>query len=284
VAIGDGTQTTVYEEVLPAEFLADGTIVWQWDGHNTNGVFDAESLVRPLSVTLSFEHGGRVTNVRSATLNTETVREWVTATVDPNTRTIAVRIYVDCQNEDDLRLAEFQRLRGMVLGGIGTYWSRSLTVNGVQYAVTTTAHQRSSAAEDLDLYVETGTDYRRSHNSGIIDASIFYNRGFYGGANAAANQDFALTAAHEFGHSVLWAIGGKSLSWGHKGTVNDSLLSIWDFQDPSPSATPHPAAGEIDLMKYYTDAPPGDYHSRVVAAAEDVIRLISLSTVVFSVE
>ena len=282
VSITDGTLTPVYEEVLPNTFLTGGTYLWQWDGRNTNGVFDAGTLTRQLALVLTFEDAGKVTNTKSKFLRSHTTREWVTAKVDRGAKTIAVNVYVNCQNEDNLRATEFQRLRSLVLSGIGKYWSRSVTAAGDVYAVTTTAHQRSAASVDLDLYVETDADYRRSHNSEIIDGSIFYNQGHYGGANANADRDFEETAAHEFGHSILWAVGGKNLSWGHKGTVNDSLLKFWKFQDPSPSATKYPTAGEIDLMKYYTDSQPGDFYSRVIAASEDVLRLIGLSSVTLS--
>jgi outer membrane protein OmpA-like peptidoglycan-associated protein/subtilisin family serine protease len=282
VSISDGTLTPVYEEVLPTTFLTDGTYLWQWDGRNTNGVFDAGTLTRQLALVLTFEEAGKVTNIRSKFLKSHTTREWVTAKMDRGAKAIAVDVYVDCQNEENLRATEFQRLRSLVLSGIGKYWSRSVAVVGDVYTVTTTAHQRSAASVHLDLYVETDADYRRSHNSGIIDASIFYNQGHYGGANANTDHDFEETAAHEFGHSILWAVGGKSLSWGHKGTVNASLLKFWNFQDPSPSATKYPVAGEIDLMKYYTDSEPGDFYSRVIVASEDVFRLIGLSSVTLS--
>jgi hypothetical protein len=216
------------------------------------------------------------------------------AKVDRAAKTIAVDVYVDCQNEDNMGATEFQRLHSLVLSGIGKYWSRSVTIASDVFAVTTTAHQRSAASEDLDLYVENGTKYIRSHNSGIIDASIFYNQGYFrekarrtgGNAKADADQNFEETAAHEFGHKILAAVGGKTLSWGHKGTVNHSLFTIWDFQDPSPAATEYPTAGEIDLMKYYTGPPPppADFYSRVIAAEEDVLRLISLSAVTPSPE
>ena len=71
---------------------------------------------------------------------------------------------------------------------------------------------------------------------------------------------------------------------GSQGAVNHSLLSFWDFQDPSPAATKHPTTGEIDLMKYYTDSQPADCFSRVKAAGEDVLRLIGLSAVTLSLE
>ena len=282
--ISDGTVDPVHDEVLSPSLLTSGELVWQWDGRGPRGAFDAGVLTRQLAVMLTFKDRGTPTSTKVTSLITRTAEEWVKARVDRATRTIAVDVYVDCQDGTDGRLGPtgFSRLRSLVLTGIGKYWSRSVTIGADVFAVTTTAHQRANASIDLDLYVERDSDYRRSHNSGLIDASIFYNLGFYKGDTAKADRDFADTAAHEFGHSVLWAVGGKALSWGHKGTVNHSVLRVWSFQDPSPSATRHPPTGEIDLMKYYTDAEPKDVHARSIAAAEDVLRLIGLSTVMFS--
>ncbi|MFE2282907.1 helix-hairpin-helix domain-containing protein [Streptomyces sp. NPDC059443] len=279
LSIGDGTVTTVYEEVLPQSFLTTGSHAWQWNGRNASGIFDGASLHRQLYLKLNFELAGQTTIDKLVALDNRAMRNWVTAKVDLGAKKIDVHVSVDCQNEDgSLAQVEFDRMRPLFLAGIGKYWSRSVMIAGDAFTVKTTADQGPST-EAFDLYVETGSGYRRSHNSGIIDASVFYNKGFYGGLNARGDQNFEQVSAHEFGHSVLWAWGGKSLSWGHKGTVNDSLLSIWDFQDPSPSATPYPTTGEIDLMKYYTDSLPSDFYSRVIAAGEDVQRLINLSSV-----
>ncbi|MDJ0460398.1 helix-hairpin-helix domain-containing protein [Streptomyces sp. H27-C3] len=273
------TLNTVYEEVLPQSFLSSGRHVWRWNGRNTSGGFDGDSLRHQLSLMLTFEYQGQTTIDKLVTLDSRPARGWTSSRVDTAGKKVAVDVYVDCQNEDDLPQATYEKLRGLVLSGIGKYWSRSVTLGSDTYVVTTTAHQRNYASEDLDLYIENGSGFRRSHNSGLVDASIFYNKGFHGGMTAKADQEFEKTAAHEFGHSVLEAWGGKALSWGHKGTVNANPLKFWNFQDFSSSATPHPTTGEIDLMKYYTDAGPADFHSRVVAANEDVLRLIGVTGV-----
>ncbi|MCF2531010.1 helix-hairpin-helix domain-containing protein [Yinghuangia soli] len=278
LSLNDGN-VTVYEQVLPQSFLSTGRYVWHWDGRNMQGIFDGETLRRQLHLMLDFEYQGAKTIDKLVTLDNRANAGWTSAKVDKAAKRIAVDVYVDCQNEDSLPQATFDKLRGLVISGIGKYWSRQVTYAGSTYTVQVTANQRNYAAEDLDLYIETGSGYRRSHNSGIIDASIFYNKGFFGGMNANADRDYEITAAHEFGHAILEAWGGKALSWGHKGTVNANPFKFWNFQDPSPSATAYPATGEIDLMKYYTGSEPADYATRVIAAEDDVLRLIGVTSV-----
>ena len=52
-----------------------------------------------------------------------------------------------------------------------------------------------------------------------------------------------------------------------------------DWQTPRDDASDTPASGEVDLMKYYKRYYKG-YQARVVAAQEDVLRLVSLGAVV----
>lgn len=87
-------------------------------------------------------------------------------------------------------------------------------------------NNRKNRSIDVDLNIETGNKYARSHNSGIIDATFTYNKGFYRGMNASADRDFMLVAAHEFGHSVLDCFGGSNLSWSHKGSTNKYFQNV----------------------------------------------------------
>jgi hypothetical protein len=196
---------------------------------------------------------------------------WVDLHLDTGSRTIYVDVFVDCENEDDLGQQLFGRLKRLVLEGIGHYWSRAITQGPDVYNIVTTAHQRDSDSEDLDIYVIMDTEYEPSHNSGIIDASLKYNQGFFGSNISAADQDFKVIAAHEWGHAVLENAEGRLFSWRHKGTT--SLT-----QDTLSSAPVYPTTGEIDLMKYYNGAEPADYDNRVLAADEDVKRLIEFGT------
>lgn len=274
-----GSGGVLVEEVHTGDLVDVGVDhVWTWDGRNRSGTVDMAALAgSTVSIRVAVTKNDRVV---ATTLDVafEATTPWTTARVDHAARAVAIEVFVDCQNESGLSASQFAHLRALTLNGISRLWSRTIQLGGQPYVVTTTTIPRVDDSEDLDLYVENGPGYVRSHNSGIIDASIFYNAGFFSTA-AAADDDFEITAAHEFGHSVLWAHGGKELSWGHKGSVNHSLLAIWDFQDPSPSATTHPTTGEIDLMQYYTDHEPPDYGARVIAAEEDVVRLLQLAAV-----
>ena len=142
-----------------------------------------------------------------------------------------------------------------------------------------TAHNRKTGAIDVDLIINKGKNYARSHNSGIVDASFIYNQGRF--ANQGyAKQVFKLTAAHEFGHSVLLYSGGIKLSWSHKGST--AILS----QAVKRSTPGYPVQGEIDLMKYYDDRKNDDQSidifTRTTSNEIDVKRLIWMSNITFS--
>lgn len=136
------------------------------------------------------------------------------------------------------------------MAGIKQYWSNAITVDGVRFSVIVNAlHKSSSDAIPVDLVIEESPNYARSMNPAIlgIDASFVYQKGtsLIGGSNKLIDDDFKLTSAHEFGHSVLMYVGGISLSWGHKGSTNALLQNV-------KSSTPgYPVTGKLDLMKYY---------------------------------
>jgi len=164
------------------------------------------------------------------------------------------------------------------INGIRHYWSRSITVDGIAFNTVVKAHNRSSKSIPVDLYIERGKKYSRSMNPADfgIDASFIYNEGAFSNkrfSKTAADDDFKQVCAHEFGHSVLMHAGGVSLSWGHKGSTNAITQS-------AKSTTPgYPAAGPVDLMKYYDyDKSRGMRFSslakRTKAAEIDVKRLI----------
>ena len=203
---------------------------------------------------------------------------WIDARIDTKRLKIDIEVYADCQNAGGLESSEFERLKGLVLSGISKYWSRNrgIEIGGTAYFCTVSGVQRTEDSEDLDIYVEKSSDYARSHNSGIIDGSLKYNKGFFG-TKLGADLDFEETSAHEFGHAILEAYGGKALSWGHKGTVYANPVKFWEFQDAKETAPTYPATGEIDLMKYYRGGKPSDFYQRVTAAEEDVLRLVWLA-------
>jgi hypothetical protein len=276
--------TLIYEEKHESKFVKVGEHTWYWHGFDSNSVLDTERLMgKGLSVKVLVTKD-TVTQEAEEKLDNEPEEvDWVDLTVDLTSSKVNIAVYVDCQNEGGMASSMFSKLKQLVLDGISHYWSRNITVGGQIYQVTTKAIQRTDKSEDLDLYLETGNEYVRSHNSGIIDGSIFYNKGRFP-ITHDADQNFKRVAAHEFGHAILEAFGGKSLSWGHKGTVGANPLKIWNFQDPLPSAPHYTSTGEIDLMKYYNGNAPPDYYVRSIAAEEDVKRLIWLARVDFDEE
>lgn len=204
--------------------------------------------------------------------------DWATATANLTANVITIVVNLNFQ-QNSLTGAEYDKLRTLAATGISRFWSRSITLNGVLFGVLVGVHHAGSKSVDVDLYIELSNKYARSHNSGIIDASFIYNKGFYGGMNSKADSDFMLVAAHEFGHSVLDYFGDSDLSWTHKGSTNKLLQNV-------KSTTPgYPPSGEVDLMKYYDDskslATYSDIYRRTSAAEEDVKRLVWLSQLSF---
>lgn len=130
---------------------------------------------------------------------------------------------------------------------------------------------RRKPALKFKLVAARGTRFARSHNSGIVPGCLKFNQGFFRDASLA-RAEFELTAAHEFGHSILLPAGGLRHSWGHKGTAAVLL------QRTRRDAPCYPQQGEVDLMRYYN--PPclhiDDRLARSRAASEDVLALIRL--------
>lgn len=179
---------------------------------------------------------------------------WALASVTMAAHSIKVQINLNLK-QNDLNQQDYNRLKGLALQGLRTYWSRVITVNREAFSVDVNAMQSTANAVGVDLYIEKGHKYKRSYNLAIlgIDASLFYNAGSFA-LQREADEDFKLTAAHEFGHSVLMEFDGIGHSWTHKGST-----SIFQA---TKSVTPgYPASGEIDLMKYY------DYKKHNIPAA-----------------
>lgn len=204
--------------------------------------------------------------------------DWAVTRVNIAAKTINIDVFIDFQ-QNSLSATDYIKLRSMAMTGINRYWSRAVTLDGDLFATIVAANHRASHSLGVDMYVETSNKYARSHNTGIIDASFIYNKGYFRGTNAGADQDFMLVSAHEFGHAVLNYFGGVGLSWSHKDSTSIITQSV-------KSTTPgYPASGDVDLMKYYdsnkysiTNA---DKYSRTRADEQDVKRLIWLSDITF---
>ena len=223
-------------------------------------------------------HIGHHKNRRTKFVSKEHAAEWAESKVNLSGKTIKVDVYMDFQ-QNSLSSVDYNKLRNLASAGIKTYWSRQIDVGGDPFLVSVDVFHRSNKSIDVDLYVADSTSYKRSHNTGIIDASFIYNKGFYRGWTNDADTDFMMVAAHEFGHSVLEYFGGTRASWTHKGSTNMLLQNV-------KSTTPgYPPTGEIDLMKYY-DADKfavsrSDRRMRTLADQQDVKRLIWLSNITF---
>ncbi|HET6147551.1 MAG TPA: hypothetical protein VFH68_08450 [Polyangia bacterium] len=140
--------------------------------------------------------------------------------------------------QNALSQQDYTRLKSLALQGLRTYWSRVITVKQEAFSVDVNAMYSAANAVGVDLYLETGKNYARSVNLAIfgIDASLYYNAGFFS-SQLDADDDFKLTAAHEFGHSVLTEFNGIGHSWTHKGST-----SI--FQTTKSSTPGYPSTGE----------------------------------------
>jgi hypothetical protein len=202
--------------------------------------------------------------------------EWATSRVNLAAGIINTDVYINFQ-KNSLKEADYQNLKRLAIKGIEQFWSRNIILGKRRFQVLVSVHHRTQGSLGVDMYIETSSDYARSHNSGLIDASFYYNKGFYKGAKVSADRNFMITAAHEFGHSVLEFFGGTSLSWGHKGSTHILPQSV-------KSSTPgYPSQGEIDLMKYYeskkNSLPSVTIYNRSIASEVDIKRLIWMSKI-----
>jgi hypothetical protein len=203
---------------------------------------------------------------------------WADTVVTSATKNIAITVHINFKSP---KLTEAERLNliNLAAQGISKYWSREITVDGVLYKVSVTAMHKSDSPLPAILKIDQDTkDYGRSVNAGVlgVDARFIYNSGFFQNTNFA-DDDFKLVCAHEFGHSVLKAAGGISLSWGHKGTTG--VIS----QAVKKSTPGYPNSGPIDLMKYYDDKKQKASFSQLVndsiVSEKDLMRLIWLSKI-----
>jgi hypothetical protein len=222
---------------------------------------------------------GRGKTAKRQAVSREHGSRWASSIVNLKNKTINTRVYLDFQ-KNKLDISEYAKLKALAVAGIGEFWSRKLTIAGQQYTAIVNAIYRKSNSIDVDLIIHKGSDYARSHNSGIVDASFIYNQGAFPSNPGLADNNFKLTSGHEFGHSVLEYFGGAGLSWGHKGSTSALLQSV-------KGSTPgYPPRGEIDLMMYYNKlkntSRVNNIYQRTIAAEQDVKRLIWMSGITFT--
>lgn len=206
---------------------------------------------------------------------------WAKTIINSHLRTISINVFLNFK-QNDLNQDDYSKLKALAMAGIKQYWSNTITVDGVRFNVTVNAlHKNSSDAIPVDLKIEESPNYARSMNPAIlgIDASFIYQKGAPRATEKEISDEFKLTSAHKFGHSILMYVGGISLSWGHKGSTNALLQNV-------KSSTPgYPKSGNIDLMKYYdfNKQAPGR-NQRVndsIAMEIDIKRLIWSSEIIW---
>jgi len=130
------------------------------------------------SPTAKYVTSGNHKNHRRRKIPKVHANEWAESIVNLNTKNITVNVYVDFQ-QNSLSNTDYTKLKSLASLGINHFWSRIIKLSSDNFNVTVTARNRKSRSIDVDLYIETGKDYARSHNSGLIDASFKYNKGAY---------------------------------------------------------------------------------------------------------
>lgn len=288
-----------------SELLRPGKHRFEWDGYDNNGILDTtnfkeEGLVFEVLVKkggeekkkdfkICVERGDTIHSkigkyfkmagyTYSGSVPNETV-DWIDLIINKARHKIEILVAIDFQNERNIEPTDspnFDDLVIMSIEAIKRYWTRSIEIDGLFYRVETKVIRRDFDCVDVDLYVKKSSRFGRSHNTGIIDASFKYLKGYFAerGGKQSADKDFLETAAHEFGHYILEMFGGRKFSWKHKGTSSLGQRVL----DDSPS---YPMAGEIDLMYYYKGSRPWDFFTRLLVAEDDVKRMLALYSVDF---
>lgn len=272
---------TIYEVTYTDRYLVAGKYTWFWDGYDSNDVLDTTQLNgKGLSIKLTLKKESQEVSHELNLDNEPETAEWVDLRVDLKGKCVDIKVYVNIENKDHLPSQEFERLKKLVFEGIHKHWSRDINVDGDSYKVNVTAGERSKKSVGIDIFKDASKFsvpwYHRSHNFGFIgqDVKLYYLSEFFQDPQWS-DDDFACTAAHEFGHSILYAAVGIRISGTHKGT---STLLTQAVRKDAPYVPP---TGEIDLMKYYRSDIMKGMYSRVVAAEEDVKRLIWIAGVDF---
>ncbi len=210
---------------------------------------------------------------------------YAAASVDDQARTIAIQVSMNYRMPSlaarafglSRRVTEDRFIHYAQLADVGLnrHWSRTITLNGVDYAVTVSARQ---TANGLPLVLaHTGNrllgplSHRSSNPYPLLPGNLYYEPHHDSDADAM----FAMTAAHEIGHAFLTSAFGIHWSWGHGGT--SSILGRM-----AATAPPYPPSGEIELMTYYryNQAAPiyrNDILRRTIASENDVKTLLYIA-------
>lgn len=270
----------------PAAYLNPGSYNLLWDGFDNNDVYDSSVYAgKKFAAEISGTKDG-VTEKREVTFSMDYSEvHWVDVRIDRSAKSILATIRINLADEVDAKAAKsFGDLVSLALKGMDLYWGRNSGNEGKNVQIGGAAYQvfinpvnenQSRTMPALGVNYDDSKEGSRSRNW-WASRKLFYNAGLYSAYPRLADMDFQHTAAHEIGHEILQAFGGKNnYSYIHKGS--STLLT----QEVNKKFK-YPRTGEIDLMIYYdgedpTHPFPRDYYTRSVAAEKDVLGILWLT-------
>ena len=188
------------------------------------------------------------------------------------------------------RTKSYEELERIALDGINYHWSK--TLKSLDYFISVNPiNIKDNSLNELNLIYNTNDNWGRSGNPGFL-GRIFFNIGYINFINwyepnllfdewgyldlqkDKIIEDFKYTSAHELGHSILSAYGGKYYSITH-----DDSSKISQVPNDKKSYLDEKKEGEINLMHYFKDDPiqsKYDY-SLLKASDKDVLGLLWLT-------
>lgn len=296
--------TTVTTKTIDTALNAGEKATIEWDGFSDSKIYDSTLFTNG---ELTVEVTG-ATNEAKDTFNSRYNEvQWVDIKIDDNTKKIDVTLRINLKEAtiETSVTKTYADLVTMAIEGLRLYWGRnqsrqfgnSVTINTITYEVVVTALDvDENSMPTLNVYGST-TDFGRSRNW-WASRKLFYNEGeaysiyqevalkYPGRVSPITtaqgvimdDENFVHTAAHEIGHEILQAFGGKNdYSYIHK---NTSTLLTQEVKQTSTL----PLSGEIDLMKYYSDdyyiyRANTNFYNRNVAAERDVLGLLWCSKI-----
>ena len=296
--------TIVFSKII-AETINPGEIITiQWDGFSDSKIYDSSIFTEG---ELTAEITGANHNAKDTFKSKYKKVKWVDIKIDNNTKKIDVTLRINLEEAsiEKILTKTYADLVNMTIEGMKQYWGRnktrpfgnSVSINNVAYEVfVTSLDVEENSMPKLNVY-GSAKNHGRSRNW-WASRKLFYNDGeaytIYQEVAAKYpgriipiskaqgvimdDENFMHTAAHEIGHEILQAFGGKNdYSYVHKST---STLLTQEVRQSSIL----PTSGEIDLMKYYSDdyyidRANNNFYNRNVAAEIDVLGLLWCSKI-----
>jgi hypothetical protein len=282
IAVLDPSGATIKTETFTSgEQLQLGTHTWEWDGYSDANLLDTQLLRRDgLSVQVTVKAPGVADSIGTLRLgNSADGLLFTDVKIDSGANTVGVTVRFSAMAKPipvigkQSTESEVEAVRAAVEAGIANYWSRKITIDSAEFTVTS---KTATAVDDaISVIVIPEVPPARSCNIGMFLPSFTGDGVLFmvePGGNTARDQE---TGAHEIGHAIVAIRQGKAFSAQHKGT---STIA----GDLTSAAVPHPALGEIDLMRYYSDHTPADFATRERLIETDMKDLLEFTAVVFS--